>query len=337
MENSKIRWGFLGAGAIIDRFIKGVRQFDDMEVVAVSSRTHETAKKMADKYNISEVLTYDEMINRADIDVVYIAVPHTQHKELTVKALNAGKAVLCEKPAGINAAEWEEMVEAAKKNDVFLMEAAWTWFSPLIKSVQEVIRDGKIGEVRAVSSNFSFRNTDLTSRLLDPERAGGGLLDTGVYNLHFQRMIYGKTPSLITGVASMDTDDDHLKIDEQAAYIAQYDKGELGMMCSAVRTDMIDTAYVYGTKGHIVIPVFWKPTKYMLTIGDKTETIEIPVPQCVDGIEDEGYQFEIAHVNECIRAGKKESPVITFEITESVLKQCDELRKIWGLKYPQES
>lgn len=336
MENRKIRWGFLGAGIIIDRFIKGVKQFDDMEVVAVASRTQKSAKEMAEKYGIVEAVTYDEMLDRTDIDIVYIPVPHTAHKDLTIKALNSGKAVLVEKPAGINANEWEEMVTCANKNNVFLMEAAWTRFFPLIAEIRNIIDSGKIGEVRAVSSNFSFRNEDVSSRLLDPKRAGGGLLDTGVYNLHFQRMIYGKSPVLITGVASMDTDENHLMIDEQAAYIAQYDKGELGMMCSAVRTDMIDTAYIYGTKGRIVIPNFWKPFRMELTIGDKSEIIERPVAQRVDGIQDEGYQYEIAHVNECLRKGLKESPVMTHEETRIVLNECDELRKQWGLKYPGE-
>ena len=107
-------------------------------------------------------------------------------------------------------------------------------------------------------------------------------------------------------------------------------------MCSAVRTDMIDTAYIYGTKGYMVIPQFWKPWQLQLTVGDKTEVIEKPVPQKIAGMEDEGYQFEIAHVNQCIRDGIKESPVMTWEETTSILKQCDRLRKQWNLKYPQE-
>ena len=176
----------------------------------------------------------------------------------------------------------------------------------------------------------------MTSRLMDPNRAGGSLLDVGVYDLHFTKMILKKEPIFISGVASMDTDEHHLQVDEQAAWIAQYDKGELGLMCSSIRTDMIDTAYIYGTKGHMVIPQFWKPWQLQLTVGDKTEVIERPVPQKMAGIEDEGYQFEIAHVNQCIRDGIKESPVMTWEETVAILKQCDMLRKQWGLKYPQD-
>ena len=244
--NRKIRWGLLGAGNILDRWMKGACQIDDMEIVAVASRTRESAAKTAEKFQIPEVLTYEEMLSREDIDIVYIPVPHTAHMELAIKAMEAGKSVLVEKPAGINVHQWEKMTECAKKNQVFLMEAVWTRFFPLIKEIEAHLKD--IGDVRVVSTNFSFRNEDMTSRLMDPNRAGGSLLDVGVYDLHFTKMILKKEPIFISGVASMDTDEHHLQVDEQAAWIAQYDKGELGLMCSSIRTDMIDTAYIYGTK-----------------------------------------------------------------------------------------
>lgn len=334
--DKKIRWGLMGAGAIIDRWILGAMQHDDMEIVAVGSRTLESARKIADKYKLKDALTYDELLARDDIDIVYVAVPHTSHKELTIKALKAGKNVLVEKPAGINAGEWDEMVSVAKETGLFLMEASWTKFFPIIPIIKSYIGDDGIGEVRAVSSDFAFRNTDTSSRLLDPNRAGGGLLDVGVYNLNFQRIIYEKDPVVLTGVASIATDELKLNIDEQAAYIAQYDNGALGIMASAVRTDMIDTAYIYGTKGHMVIPHFWKPSSMELTIDGVTKTIDASVSQKVPGIEDEGYQYEIAHVNECLRKGLKESPVMKWSDTAAILKQCDTLRQQWGLKYPME-
>lgn len=332
----KICWGLMGAGAIIDRWILGAFQHDDMEIKAVASRSIESAKKTAEKYNIETACLYDELLLRDDIDIVYVAVPHTSHKDLTIKALKAGKHVLVEKPAGINAGEWEEMVSVAKETGKFLMEGSWTKFFPIIPIIKEHIGENGIGEVRTVSSAFAFRNTDTSSRLLDPNRAGGGLLDVGVYNLNFQRIIYEKDPTALTGIASIATDELKLNIDEQAAYIAQYDNGALGIMASAVRTDMIDTAYIYGTKGHMVVPVFWKPTSVEITINGSTAKIDAPVSQKVAGIEDEGYQYEIAHVNECLRKGLTESPVMKWSDTAAILKQCDTLRKQWGLKYPME-
>lgn len=331
-----IRWGLLGAGAILYRWMKGVAQVDRMEIAAVASRTRATAEKMAETFGIPEALSYEEILQREDIDIMYIPVPHPAHKDLAIRAMNAGKAVLVEKPAGINAGEWDEMTECAKKNHVFLMEAVWTRFFPLMEKLEPYFSENGIGSVRAVSTNFSYRTEDPSSRLFDMEKAGGGLLDTGVYNLHFTQMILKKNPVRLMGLASMDTDEMHLQVDEQAAYIAQYDKGELGMMCSAVRTDMIDTAYIYGTKGHMILPKFWKPTKAIISIGEKTEVVEAPAAQRVEGIEDEGYQYEIAHVNQCLREKKLESPVMTWQQTRDILAQCDELRRQWGLIYPQE-
>lgn len=332
----KIRWGLLGAGNILYRWMKGAFQVEDMEIAAVSSRTRERAQQMAKTFQIPEALTYEELIHRDDIDIVYIPVPHPAHKELALRAMSAGKSVLVEKPAGINARELDEMVACAKKNDVFFMEAVWTRFFPLIEQLRNYFSEDGIGEVRAISTNFSYRTEDPSSRLFDLERAGGGLLDTGVYNLHFNHMILQKNPVRLMGMASMDTDEMHLPVDEQAAYIAQYDRGELGMMCSAVRTDMIDTAYIYGTKGHMILPKFWKPTMAQIVIGEKTEVLECPVEQRVPGVQDEGYQYELRHVNECLREGKKESPVMTWQTSHDILTQCDELRRQWHLVYPQE-
>lgn len=149
-------------------------------------------------------------------------------------------------------------------------------------------------------------------------------------------MVLKKNPIKLTGFASIDTDELHINVDEQAGYIAQYDKGELSIMCSGIRTTMSDTAYIYGTKGYLVLPKFWKPSKMQIVIGDKSEEIERRVAQHIPNLEDEGYQYEIAHVNDCLRKGLQQSPVVTWEETRAVLEQCDKLRTDWGLHYPQE-
>lgn len=332
-----IRWGILGAGEVVDRWMRGAMQVENMEIVAIASRTRESARKRADKWNIPVSMTYDEMIADHNIDIVYIPVPHTAHKELAVKAMNGGKSVLVEKPAAINEQELKEMISCAKENHVFFMEAVWTRFFPIIRLTLEKIKNGDIGEVRSVESAFSFRvKDDNHSRLVDISQGGGGLLDTGVYNLHFAQMIYGKSPVKLLGLATMDSDELHLQVDEQAAYIGQYDHGELAVMSSGIRTQMLDTAYVYGTKGYMIIPQFWKPTILQTVTGNKTETVEEKIPQKFREFEDEGYQFEIQYVNECLISGCKESPLVSWDNSLQVIRQCDELRRQWGLKYPTE-
>ncbi len=328
----KIRWGLLGSGVILDRWMKGALQQDDMEIAAISSRTHARAEAMARKWNIDKVLTYEEMIRRKDIDVVYIPVPHDAHRDLAIAAMNAGKSVLVEKPAAVSAEEFAQMTECARANGVFLMEAVWTYFFPATDFIRQCVGDGTIGDVRAMNVSFSFRiPDDYQGRLIRPENAGGGLLDVGVYDLHLAQIIFGRDPVSIMGSAAVDTDDLHLQVDEQAAIIAQYDRGELAVMTCGIRTDMFDTARIYGTKGHLTIPRFWSPDTVIVTRGNERETFSFPVEQKVSGLADEGFQYEIRHVNDCIRAGMTQSPVVSWEKTVSVLSQCDTLRQSWGL------
>lgn len=333
----KTRWGLLGAGVLLERWMKGFAQVEDAEVAAIASRTPQTARRMADRLGISDALSYDEILKREDIDVMYIPVPHTAHKELAIRAMEAGFPVLVEKPAAVNLGEWLQMEECAKKNNVFLMEAVWTRCFPVMQQVLDEIRQGAIGDVRNIQAAFAFRVDDsYQGRLTDLNQAGGALLDVGIYGLHFAKFVYGKIPEKILSLASMDTDHLHLKVDEQNVIIGQYDNGALFTVSSAIRTEMTDTAWIYGTRGHIRIPVFWKPESAEIVCDGVTRRIESPVPQKVSGITDEGYQYEIRHVQYCLRQGLAQSPLVTHAMTRDVLEMCDEIRRQWGLVYPFE-
>ena len=333
----KIRWGLLGAGSIVDSWMMGLLQCDDCEVTAVSSRTEASARKVADRWNLPKVETYEQMCGDPEIDVVYIPVPHTQHKELAIMAMEHGKSVLCEKPSAVNAGELREMTTCAKKNNVFFMEAAWTRFFPVTEKMLEMVRSGRIGDVRHVQASFSFRCDDGTNNhLTDPNRAGGGMLDVGIYTLHFAYSIFQRMPQKLVGLASFDTDDMHLQVDEQASYVAQYDDGALATLSCGIRTSMQDFGYVYGTKGYIFLPHFWHPERMDIYSDGQTETVELPVPQKIEGIHDSGYQYEIAYVNDCLRKGLKEAPKMPYHESLEVLQEIDKLRADWGFYYPSE-
>ena len=261
---------------------------------------------MADRFGIGDALSYDEILKRDDIDVMYIPVPHTAHKDLAIRAMEAGFPVLVEKPAAVCASDWMEMTVCAKKNNVFLMEAVWTRCFPVMQQVLDEIRQGTIGDVRHVEA------------------------------AHFAKFIYEKMPEKVLSLASMNTDHLHLQVDEQNVIIGQYDNGALFTVTSAIRTGMPDTAWIYGTKGYIRIPVFWKPESAEIVCDGVTRRIESPVPQKVGGISDEGYQFEIRHVQDCLNKGLVQSPLVTHEMTRDVLEMCDEIRRQWGLVYPFE-
>ena len=244
--------------------------------------------------------------------------------------MEAGFPVLVEKPAAVTSSDWKEMTATSKKKQVFLMEAVWTRCFPIMQQVLDEIRAGTIGDVRHVEATFAFRvGDDYTGRLTDPGMAGGALLDVGVYGLHFANFIYEKKPVRISSLASMNTDSMHLQVDEQNVIIGQYDNGALFTVTSAIRTEMPDTAWVFGTKGYIRIPVFWKPETAEIICGDCVRTLSSPVPQKISGVLDEGYQFEIRHVQECLRHGLLESPLVSHEKTYDVLTMCDIIRSQW--------
>ena len=162
-----------------------------------------------------------------------------------------------------------------------------------------------------------------------------GSMDYGM-QAKLRLMRLEKMPERILSLASTDTDHLHLKVDEQNVIIGQYDNGALFSVMSAIRTETPDTAWIYGTKGYIKMPVFWKPACAEIVCDGAVRRIESPVSQKVEGISDEGYQYEIRHVQECLRRGLVQSPLVTYAMTQDVLEMCDEIRRQWGLVYPFE-
>lgn len=333
-----IRWGLLGAGNIANRWLAGFLQTEGDRLVAVASRNHETAEKMAKKWNIPRVMTLNEMVESPEIDAVYIPVPHPFHKELAMLAMSHHKAVLVEKPGAVNAADFVEMATYAKAQNTFLMEGVWTRFFPAFDWIHERIACGDIGELRCVQSNFSFRVEERNTkpRCFLPALAGGGLLDVGVYPMHFSSIIFGEKPVSLVGAAEVVRDEFGFGVDEQGSYIAMYSGG--GMACGSfgVNTNMVNNAVIYGSKGRMEIPEFWKPNRVHIVNEDRDEMVLFPVEQKVDGVNDLGFQYEIRHVNECLRNGLNESPVMTHALSLEILNQCDELRRQWNMPYPFE-
>lgn len=322
-----IRWGVIGPGSIAKSFCKGVAVLPDHEVAAVGSRTLAKANTFGDEFGIPRrYSSYQELADDPDLDAIYVSTPHPYHKENSLQALNAGKAVLCEKPFTINEGELQELVDTARVKNLFLMEAMWTRFFPLMYRVRELLREGAIGEVRMVQADFGFRaGFDPKGRLFDPELGGGALLDVGVYVTSLSSMVLG-TPDKITGVATLAP----TGVDEQAAAVLGHPNGAVSLLFSAVRTNTPHVAYLNGDAGRITIhSPFWKPERMTLTRDGKDELIEMPM-------EGSGFNYEIAEVGRCLRAGKTESDVMPLAESLSIMRTMDTLRKQWGVRYPSE-
>ncbi|MCC6483511.1 MAG: Gfo/Idh/MocA family oxidoreductase [Armatimonadetes bacterium] len=322
-----IRWGILGAGGIARKMAEALNALPDADLAAVGSRDIEKARKFASECGIAKAYgSYAEMAADDNLDIIYVATAHPYHKDCTVLCLEHGKAVLCEKPFAVNFAEAEQMVETARKQKRFLMEAMWTRFLPVMERARQMVSEGAIGELRMLQADFGFRaGWDPSGRLLNPQLAGGGLLDVGVYTVSLASWFLG-APEHIASLAHLG----QTGVDEQCAMLLGYGGGEVAILSSAVRTNTQHEAVLMGSEGMIRIPNFWRATRMTVTKGDETETIEMPLAI-------NGFEYEAEECMRCIRQGKTESEVIGLNETLSIIRTMDEIRSQWGLKYPMEA
>ena len=237
----KIRWGILGTGVIARKFATGLKSAPGAELAAVGSRSQATADEFGDTFGARRrYASYEALANDPEIDVIYVSTPHPMHKDNTLLGLNAGKAVLCEKPFCLNAAEAETMINLARSKGLFLMEAMWTRYLPAVIKTRQLIADGVLGEIRMIMADFGFRfEFDPQHRLLNPELGGGALLDAGVYPISFTSMIFGP-PVRVMSMAHLG----QTGVDEQAAILLEHEQGRLALIATAVRTD---------TPSHVIV------------------------------------------------------------------------------------
>jgi len=328
LSNSPFRWGIIGLGSIAQKFADGLKAVPDAQLAAVASRTQAKADEFGKKNGAARSYgTYEEIVRDPEIDAVYIATPHNLHKENALMCIEAGKAALCEKPFTINAREAREVVDAARQRKVFLMEAMWTRYFPIMGRLRQLLDQGAIGEVGMVQADFGFR-TDVNpkGRLFDPNLGGGALLDVGIYPLSFASMVLGK-PAQATGLAAMG----ETGVDERTGMVLRYPKGQIAVLSCAVRTNTPHEALVMGSQGRIKVHgPFWHPS-VMTVYRDGNPPEEIPLPY-----EGNGYNYEAIEVMQCVRQGKLESAVMPLDETLSLMETMDTLRAQWGLKYPME-
>ena len=322
------RWGILGPGNIAKKFATGLQAIPDAELAAVGSRTQEKADAFAKEFGAKRAFgSYQELIADPGVDAIYIATPHPMHEGDALACLAGGKAVLCEKPFAINAAQAKRVIDDSRQRKIFVMEAMWTRFFPLMREVRKMVSEGVIGEARMIQADFGFRaGFNPASRLFDPNLGGGALLDVGIYPASFCSFLFG-TPEKVAGFAHLG----ETGVDEEAAAIFAYPGGRLATFTTAVRLNTPHEAWVLGTEGKIKIHApWWVPTAMTLSVsGKEDQKIDFP-------ITGNGYNFQAVEVADCVRAGKTESAFMPLDETLSIMKTLDNLRAQWGQKYPME-
>ncbi|MDF1699252.1 MAG: Gfo/Idh/MocA family oxidoreductase [Saprospiraceae bacterium] len=322
----KLKWGILGLGKIANKFAKDLAMVENCELVAVASRSLEKANAFGKEYGAKNFhSSYEALFNNSDVDIIYIATPHSSHMLYALQALNHKKHVLCEKPLAINKIQVQQLIDASRANHVFLMEAFWTRFNPTFEAVLQRVQNKEIGEVNYVNADFSFfRDADPASRMLNMELAGGSLLDIGVYPVFLSYMLLGY-PEQIVAVANKH----ETGADIQMSAILKYPKGIANLM-SGFRSPSDMIARIYGTGGSIYIDKVWHESEgYKVEVGDQLTAYSLPK-------KGKGFTYEIEECLQCIKEGRIESEKWSHQDSLNLISICDEIRSQIGVKYPFE-
>lgn len=324
-----VRWGVLATGGIAATFTADLQAMPDAEVVAVASRTDASANAFAERFGIPRAYgSWAGLVADEEVDVVYVATPHSAHREAAALALEAGKHVLCEKAFTINEREARELVKLARDRGLFLMEAMWTYCNPVIRRMTELVRDGAIGEIRTVQADFGFAGDfGAGHRLRDPALGGGALLDLGVYPVSFAQLLLGE-PDRVQADALLSPEG----VDLNTGMLLSWESGANALLSCSLVGHHPTAATVIGTAGRIDFPEgFFFPKRFVLhRDGQEPEEITSgPGPQGLTGM-----QFEAAEVMRAVRAGETESPLVPLDGSLAVMRTLDAVRERIGVRYP---
>ncbi|NNF64525.1 MAG: Gfo/Idh/MocA family oxidoreductase [Acidimicrobiia bacterium] len=308
------KWGIAGTGRIAHAMAKTLTAMDDASIAAVSSNDSDRAARFAGEYRIAAAVTDQAAIAECDVDAVYVANTNEKHMEVTLACLDAGIPVLCEKPLAIAADDAGAMIERARTNNVFLMEAMWMVFQPAFLQLRKLLVDGVIGTPTHVTADFGFpAEPSAGSRLFDPAQGGGGLLDLGIYPLTFAIEVLG-APAAVAAVGVPTA----TGVDAQMGAAIRHVGGGISTISSSVLADTSVAAVVSGPEGRIMVNSPFHHSQ-LLTLhrgGDVVESWDV-------SYEGSGYRFEVAEVHRCIAAGEIESPMRPLDDTLEVMHWLD--------------
>lgn len=325
-QNKKIKWGIIGLGGIANKFANDLLTIEDAELYAVASRTQEKADEFAKKYGAKKAYaTYEDLANDPNIDGVYIATPHSLHKENTLMCLEKGIAVLGEKPFAMNAKDVDEMIAKAKEKNVLLMEALWTYFLPHYEYVLKALKNKTYGNILKIESDFGFaRPFDIEDRLFNKTVGGGSLLDIGIYPIFASLSTLGM-PNTIEAKATFFENG----IDSSCHMVFNYDNDVKAYLKSSILEVFPTEAIFYCEKGTIKINrEFHCPSTVTILSDGKEETLDFGYDSNIFG-----YKYETIHFQKLLKEGKKESDIMTFDFSKNLIKLLDDVRDLIKLEY----
>ena len=323
----------LGAGKIALAMAKTLRgmkaQGEDVGLYAVASRDLARAQAFAKAQGFETAYgSYEEMLADPKVDLVYVATPHSHHAEHMKLCIAAGKAVLCEKSFTANAKQAREVLALAKEKGVLVTEAIWTRYMPSLNILKDIIASGALGEVKMLSASL-FYPIDTVPRIVQPELAGGALLDVGVYPLNFACMIFGSNPVRMDSSVLLT----EAGVDYQESFTLHYEDGRMAVLSAGTGSRCDRRCLISGTKGYIVADNVNNIHKIELFTAEDGFAAgkDFPVPQQITG-----YEYQVASCLRALERGEIECPEMPHEETIRVMEIMDTLRAQWGVKYPFE-
>lgn len=319
--------GIMGSGNIAGIMAGTINKMKNVRVYAVASRQQVHADVFAGKYGCKKAYgSYADLVADKKVDLIYVATPHSEHYENVKMCLEAGKPVLCEKAFTLNAAQAEELVRIAAEHKVFLAEAMWTRYMPMLTTIREVIGSGIIGEPKTLTANLGYVISD-KERLTDRALGGGALLDVGVYTINFALMIFGHNISKIASCCTFT----ETGVDEQNAICLQYYDGKVANLNSSMVSLSDRQGIIYGTKGFAVVENINNFESIAVYDRQYKKVASYKCPKQISG-----YEYEVAACIEAIKCGLIECAQMPHSETLRVMRIMDEIRSQWGMKYPCE-
>lgn len=317
----KLNWAIIGPGTIANEFAKSLNE-EVGEVYGVWGRKFDKAKEFAKNHNVKNVYKdLNEMLKDENIDVVYVATPHSNHHEYVIESLKNNKHVICEKAITVNGKQLKEIKDLANEKNLIVTEAMTIFHMPLYKKLGEIVKNRDLGKIKMIQVNFgSLKEYDVTNRFFSPDLAGGALLDIGTYALSYARYFLSSQPEeILTTVKKFETG-----VDEQSGIILKNKEDEMAVISLTMRAKQPKRGIVCGEKAYITVENFPRAEKATITYPDgRVETIEC-------GETSKALIYEIKDMIDYIEKKKDND---TLELSTDVVGIMDNVREQWGLKY----
>jgi len=319
-----LKIGIMGAGGIAQKMSTTIRAMESAEAYAIASRDENRAREYAERYGFRKAYgSYEALLADPEVQLVYIALPHSHHYKYAQVSLEARKHVLCEKSFTVNAQQARELCALAKRNKLLITEAIWTRYMPSRKMIDDIISSGVIGEVTSLTCNLGYALKDV-KRIWDVNLAGGALLDVGVYVINFARMVFGREMVSVSAEASFENG-----VDKTDSITMSFSGGKMATAQASVSAVLNRRGSIFGEKGYIEVQNINNPECIRVFDGNYREIAVYEPPEQITG-----YEYEVDACVRAIESGDLECPEMPHLETIRIMEIMDQIRKSWGYEIP---